>query len=209
MQVGTFAGMLNSQPRRSRSSLIASLLLCAVTGAAQDGQRLSVSLYNQSTAIPYTRFFTTPVHPGFQVAAEFDLNDRPHGRAFAAAHLGYFYHRHLAQGFYVGGDLGYEARTRAGISFAGLLGLGYLRTYVTQPEYIFQNGQYLRRPDKGNGRLMPSLSVETGYYFDQERNSTQLFVRYQSWVEYPYSPGFIELMSHINLHLGVRFTLGQ
>lgn len=177
--------------------------------AAQNGQQMSFSIYDQSTAIPFTRFVTTPVHPGFQVAAEFDLNDRPHGRAFAAAHLGYFHHRHLAQGFYVGGDLGYETRTRFGLSFAGLFGLGYLRTYVTQPEYIFQNGSYVRRPDKGNGRLMPSLSLETGYYFNPTRRSAQLFVRYQSWVEYPYSPGFIELMSHINLHLGVRFTLGQ
>jgi hypothetical protein len=168
---------------------------------------MSISVYDQSTAIPFTRFVTTPVHPGFQVAAEFDLNDRPHGRAFTAAHLGYFYHRHLAQGFYAGGDLGYETRTRFGLSFCGMIGVGYLRTYVTQPEYIFQNGSYVRRPDKGNGRLMPSLSLETGYYFKPARRSTQLFVRYQSWVEYPYSPGFIELMSHINLHLGVRFTI--
>jgi len=187
----------------------ATLWSIPLIGSAQEGQRMSFSLYDQSTAVPFTRFFTTPMHPGIQVAAEFDLNDRPRGRFFTAAHLGYFYHAHLAQGFYVGGDLGYETRFKFGLSLAGMLGAGYLRTYVTQPEYIFQNGSYVRRPDKGNGRLMPSISLETGYYFKPERNSTQLFVRYQSWLEYPYSPGFIELMSHINLHLGVRFTLGR
>ncbi|MBK8226145.1 MAG: hypothetical protein IPK70_03085 [Flavobacteriales bacterium] len=195
--------------RRIRFLIGAFPVFVSLLSAAQNGQQMSFSIYDQSTAIPFTRFVTIPVHPGIQVAAEFGLNDRPHGRAFAAAHLGYFYHRHLAQGFYVGGDLGYEARTRFRLSFAGLFGLGYLRTYVTQPEYVFQNGSYVRRPDKGNGRVMPSLSLETGYYFKPTRRSTQLFIRYQSWVEYPYSPGFIELMSHINLHLGVRFTLVQ
>jgi hypothetical protein len=192
-----------------RFFLGASLTLSSFFSAAQDGQQMSFSVYNQSTAIPFTRFVTTPVHPGFQVAAEFDLNDRPYGRAFTAAHLGYFFHQHLAQGFYVGGDLGYETRTRFGLSFSGLVGLGYLRTYATKPEFIFQNGSYIRRPDKGNGRLMPSLSLETGYYLGPARHSTQLFARYQSWLEYPYSPDFIDLMTHINLHLGVRFTLGK
>jgi hypothetical protein len=193
-------------PLGTRFLFVGYVTLSSLFSAAQDGQQMSFSVYNQSTAIPFTRFVTTPVHPGFQVAAEFDLNDRPHGRAFTAAHLGYFFHRHLAQGFYLGGDLGFETRTRFGLSIAGMFGVGYLRTYATKPEFIFQNGSYLRRPDKGNGRLMPSLSLETGYYFGPARHSTQLFVRYQSWLEYPYSPGFIDIMSHINLHLGVRFT---
>ncbi|MBL7963638.1 MAG: hypothetical protein JNM31_07310 [Flavobacteriales bacterium] len=169
--------------------------------------RLSISLFNQSTAIPYTRFFTTPVHPGIQVAAELDLNERPRGRAFTGAHLGYFFHNHLAQGFYIGADLGYETRTTIGISFAGMLGLGYLRTYATKPEFILQNGIYQQERDRGNGRIMPSLSLETGYYLRPDRHSSQFFIRYQSWLEYPYSPGFIELMSHISLHVGVRFSI--
>jgi hypothetical protein len=30
-------------------------------------------------------------------------------------------------------------------------------------------------------------------------------VLYQSWLEYPYSPGFIPLMSHTSLQVGTKF----
>ncbi len=36
-------------------------------------QPVSISLLNESTAIPYTRFITTPIHPGIQFGTEADL----------------------------------------------------------------------------------------------------------------------------------------
>ncbi len=96
-------------------------------------------------------------------------------------------------------------RTAIGTSVGASLGLGYLRTYVTGPEFVFANGSYHRRPDTGNGRMMPSFSLEIGQHLRKEHYAPQLFVRYQTWLEYPYSPGFIELMSHTSLHMGYRF----
>jgi len=40
-----------------------------------------------------------------------------------------------------------------------------------------------------------------------QTNSPKIFMRYQSWAEYPYSPDFIPVMTHINLHLGAKFFI--
>jgi len=179
-----------------------------VPGAvAQSPPLVVASLFNESTSMPYTRFVTTPVHPGIQLGTEFKLREGRGGRMYLGAHGGYFHHDHLAQGFYLGSELGYAYRTAIGTSVGASLGLGYLRTYVTGPEFVFANGSYHRRPDTGNGRMMPSFSLEIGQHLRKEHYAPQLFVRYQTWLEYPYSPGFIELMSHTSLHVGYRFLL--
>jgi hypothetical protein len=53
---------------------------------------------------------------------------------------------------------------------------------------------------------MPSLSLGAGYRLKRESaESPEIFMLYQSWAEYPYSPGFIPLMTHISLHLGFKY----
>ncbi len=104
--------------------------------------------------------------------------------------------------------MGTEFRTSSGLAVSGLLGAGYLHSFSTATEYTFSNGQYKKKRDWGNARITPTLSLEAGYYLIKSiPNSPKIFIRYQSWIEYPYSPGFIPLMTHINLHLGIRIIL--
>jgi len=169
---------------------------------------INVSLFNESTAIPFTRFFTSPVHPGIQVGTEFDYRKKEHSRLFQTANLGYFYHNYLAQGIGLNTELGYEYRLRSGFAFEGLFGIGYMHTFATTEEFTFTNGQYEKKADKGNARLYPSLSFDAGYYLKKaETNSLKVFIRYQAWAEYPYSPDFIPVMTHINLHVGAKFFI--
>jgi len=169
---------------------------------------INVSFFNESTAIPFTRFFTSPVHPGIQVGTEFDYRKKEHSRLFQTANLGYFYHNYLAQGISVNTELGYEYRLRSGFAFEGLFGIGYMHTFATTEEFTFTNGQYEKKADKGNARLYPSLSFDAGYYLKKaETNSLKVFIRYQAWAEYPYSPDFIPVMTHINLHVGAKFFI--
>ncbi len=171
---------------------------------------ISVSVFNESTAIPYSRFFTTPVHPGLQLGTEFDYTDKDRTRLFQTANICYFYHGNLAQGFGLYTELGYEYRLKFGLSFQALLGIGYMHTFSTAKEYTFSNGKYEQKADKGNARLFPSFSLDMGYYLKKtEKNSPKIFIRYQSWVEYPYSPDFISVMSHINFHLGAKFYINR
>lgn len=169
---------------------------------------INISLFNESTAIPYTRFFTTPIHPGLQLGTEFNYNTKEHSRLFQTANISYFYHNYLAQGIGLYTELGYEYRLKSGLAFAALLGVGYLHTFATTEEFTFSDGHYEKKTDFGNARLFPSLSIDIGYYLKKaESNSPKVFIRYQSWVEYPYSPDFIPVMTHINLHIGTRFFI--
>ena len=169
---------------------------------------INVSLFNESTAIPFTRFITTPVHPGIQVGTEFDYTSKAHTRLFQTLNASYFYHNYLAQGVGFYSELGFEYRMTSGLSFTGLFGLGYMHTFATTEEFTFSDGQYSKKADKGNARLFPSLSLDIGYYLRaSEANSPRIFIRYQAWAEYPYSPDFIPVLTHINLHAGVKFFL--
>ena len=169
---------------------------------------INVSFFNESTAIPFTRFFTTPIHPGIQLGTEFDYRKKDHSRLFQTANISYFYHNYLAQGIALNTELAYECQWKPGIAITGLLGIGYMHTFATTEEFTFSDGRYEKKADKGNARLFPSFSIDIGYYIKKtERNSPKIFVRYQSWAEYPFSPDFIPVMTHISLHAGVKFYL--
>lgn len=169
---------------------------------------LNFSLFNEATAIPFTKFITLPVHPGIQIGTEFNYSVKEHSRFFQSANISYFYHNHLNQGVGLNSEFGYEYLTNFGLAIAGLLGIGYMHTFATTEEFTFDDGQYEKKTDKGNARLFPSLSFDLGYYLSKgKKNSPKIFLRYQSWAEYPYSPGFIPVMTHINLHVGAKIFI--
>jgi hypothetical protein len=169
---------------------------------------VNISLFNESTAIPFTRFLTIPVHPGIQIGTEFNYKIKEYSRLFQTADICYFYHNYLAQGIGLHTELGYEYRLKNGIALSGLLGIGYMHTFATTEEFTFSDGKYEKKADRGNARLCPSFSVDIGYYVNNTvKNSLKIFIRYQSWAEYPYSPGFIPIMTHINLHAGVKLMI--
>lgn len=169
---------------------------------------INISLFNEATAIPFTRFITLPIHPGIQIGTEFNYTEDEHFRLFQTANISYFYHNHLNNGIGINSELGYELRTNFGLSFSGLLGIGYMHTFAVAEEFTFSDGQYKMKADEGNPRLYPSISLGINYYLRKaETNSPQIFIRYQSWAEYPYSPGFIPVMTHINFHVGAKMFI--
>lgn len=185
-------------------ALYAAFLLSATLYGQDKRLPLSLSVFNEATALPFTRFFSTPLHPGMQIGTAFTYKEKTQIRIFQTANLNYFYHNQLNQGIGLYSEIGYEYRIKSGLAFTGLFGLGYMHTFATEKEFTFVDGRYEQRVDKGNARLYPSLSLDIGYYLNPEsKTSSKLFLRYQAWAEFPYSPGFIPVMTHINLHLGV------
>lgn len=172
------------------------------------GLPISVSIFNESTAIPFTRFLTFPVHPGLQVGTEFPWSASEHTRLFQTANISYFYHQYLTQGIGLNSELGFEYRTRSGFASEALFGIGYMHTFATATEYTWTQGHYEIRGDKGNARIYPSLTLGIGYYLNPEiTTSPEIFFKYQAWIEYPYSPDFIPVMTHINFHVGFKTYL--
>jgi len=180
------------------------LPLFSITGYTQ--QSVTVSVFNESTTIPYTTFFNTPLHPGVQIGTEFGRKAGKHFRLYPSVNVGYMFHRGLFQGFYANAEIGLDYKTAFGFNLKSKIGLGYLHTFTTQQEYQFSDGKYSSGPDVGNPRIMPSFTLGLGYDLQPKSSSSpEIFVLYQSWLEFPYSPGFIPLMSHTNLHLGTKF----
>jgi len=167
---------------------------------------VTATVFNESTSVPYTRFFTTPVHPGVQLGAEIPWREGRIVLISPAFNMGYMFHRKLFQGLYVNFEMGMDVKTGIGLRLKSKLGLGYLHTFTTGAEYQLRGGEWTSRGDRGNSRLMPSLSLGLGYDLKPaSARGTEVFVLYRSWLEFPYSPGFIPLMSHTDLSLGVKF----
>ena len=184
--------------------LITGMVLLSPLVRAQ--QPVTISVFSEATTIPFTTFLNTPIHPGVQVGTEFEWKEGHHFRLYPAVNAGYMFHRKLFQGFYANVELGFDFKTSFGLNLKSKLGLGYLHTFTTQQEFQLQNGHYESKRDNGNSRIMPSITLGIGY--DLLRNdpySPEIFILYQSWLEYPYSPGFIPLMSHTSFHLGGKF----
>lgn len=190
-------------------SILKLTILCNITYSVE-AQNLKypviISLFNEATAIPFTKFITIPIHPGLRVGTEFKLKDGKLIKLYQTTNLGYYYHQHLAQSIFIGTETAIEVKLK-GWKSAVKIGVAYLHVFRTAQSYKLINEEYVPAPDWGNPRIMPSLSIQTGYFFNSKPLPLEIFIEYQSWMEYPYSPGFIPLMTHINLHVGCKFYL--
>jgi hypothetical protein len=159
---------------------------------------LRISVFNEATAMPFTRFVSVPVHPGLQIGTEFNYKNKKHHHLYQTLKAGY-----------INTEFGYDYKFGFGLNLKTALGVGYMHTFTTQQEYRLINGHYEQKPDKGNSRVMPSFSLGLGFRLKKGNTSPELFTNYQTWLEYPYSPGFIPLMAHTNLHVGFKFFIAK
>jgi hypothetical protein len=184
-------------------------LLCWQPAKAQKKAiPVTLAVFNEATAIPFTRLLTTPIHPGIQAGSGFFYHQRQRSQLFQSFNVGYIFHNRLYHGFFVNTELGYDYKFNFGLNLKTSLGIGYLHTFSTQKEYQFKNGVYESRPDRGNRRAMLSLGTGLGYRLQKNNfHSPEVFMMYQGWAEYPYSPGFIPVMTHANMQLGTKFFI--
>jgi len=193
---------------RKYLSFLLLILLVPAMKAQEKKFPLVLALGNEATALPFTVFYTTPFHPIFQVGTEFEYKNANRHTWYQTANIGYIYHNYLYQGVYLNTQLGYDYKFHFGLNLKALFGLGYLQTFTTQREYQFKNGTYVSENDWGDPHVMPMFSLGLGYRFNPEQTkSTEFFLIYNSWVEYPYSPGFIPVMTHAGLEMGVKFYI--
>lgn len=194
-----------------KKHLLFGLSLCLFTLTTEAQKHpipITISAFNEATAIPFTKILSTPAHPGVQLGTGFFYRQAKKTNQFQAFNIGYIFHRKLYHGFFVNTEFGYDYKLNFGMNLKGAIGLGYLITFNTQKEYQFQNGSYISKKDKGNSRIMASISTGLGYRLQKKNQySPEIFVMYQGWAEYPYSPGFIPVMAHTNLHLGTKFFI--
>ncbi|WP_127136904.1 hypothetical protein [Flagellimonas oceanensis] len=163
---------------------------------------------NEATAIPLKELWTSPSHLTVQLGSEFSHNSHKSHYLYQTINVGYILHEQLFQGGYINSEIGYDYRLGFGLNLKGLIGLGYLHTFSTEEEYIFKEGKYESATDSGNSRMMPSLAAGMGFRTNANNpKSPEILILYKAWVELPYSPGFISIMSHTDISLGIKFFI--
>lgn len=191
-------------------TLITTTMLFLILGIFNEilGQQslpIKFSVFNQGTNIPFSGIITRPIHPGIQLGTELPGKESERTRLYPGANLGYFFHNHLNQAVFTNVEMGYDVKLGFGLNIKSAIGVGYMHTFRTREEFQLEKGQYINGPDRGNSRVFPSLSLGLGYRFEKNNSrSTEIFTLYQSWIQYPFSPGFIPLMAHTNLHVGLK-----
>lgn len=163
---------------------------------------------NEATAIPLNQIWTGPSHFTMQLGTEFVYNEDRKHYLYQTINVGYIHHEHLFQGGYLNSELGYDYKFGFGLNLKGLVGLGYLHSFTTEEEYTFENGEYQSRKDSGNSRIMPSIAFGAGFRLNSKNpQSPEIMLLYKGWAEFPYSPGFIPIMSHTDVSLGIKFYI--
>jgi hypothetical protein len=191
-----------------RIKILLTLLVPIVTIAQNKSIPINISFLNEATAVPFTTFWTTPIHPGLQAGTEFYYKQNQHTNLYQTVSIGYIFHQNLYKGIFIKTELGYDYKLNFGLNIKTAIGIGYLHTFSTNKEYQFKNGIYESAKDKGNSRLMSSIGAGLGYRLQKDNlNSPEIFMMYNGWAEYPYSPGFIPIMTHINTQIGAKFFL--
>lgn len=73
-------------------------------GITQSNWPIKVAIGNEATSVPFTEFFTTPIHPTIQVGTEYNYKNKPHSEIYQTFNLGYIYHKNLYQGVYLNSE---------------------------------------------------------------------------------------------------------
>ncbi|WP_318312745.1 hypothetical protein [Flagellimonas crocea] len=167
---------------------------------------MSITLLNESTSIPPSISKINPWHPGLEVGTDVTLHENRHHKTYFSLSIRYIFHKNLYQAIALNVGFGYDYKMEYGGNLKTGASLGYMHTFSTEEEYRLVNGKYQPNRDKGNSRFISSLSFGLGHRFDPNNfESTEVFLKQQYWVEFPYSPGFIPIMSHSTSMLGTKF----
>jgi hypothetical protein len=167
---------------------------------------VTVAVFNESTSMPLSPPKIGPFHPGVLTGSDITLYESDRNKNYVSINISYTFHKKLYQAITIGLNLGYDYKMAYGGSLKTGIGIGYMHTFPVREIYSFQSTEYGLKKAKGNSRFIPSVSFGIGQRFSpNDFKSSELFVQQQYWLEIPYSPGFIPIMSHANTMLGAKF----
>lgn len=165
-----------------------------------------IAVFNESTSVPFSGVALRPLHPGVQIGTDIPWHESKNHKTYISLNLRYIFHKNLFRALSINLELGYDFKANFGMNLKTSVGVGYMHSFNVNKEYLFKNGRYTENKDRGNSRFVPSFSYGLGYRFKPDTfHSNEIFAKQQYWLEMPYSPGFIPLMSHANTMLGGKF----
>ncbi|MEZ5029771.1 MAG: hypothetical protein R2787_00040 [Saprospiraceae bacterium] len=200
--------------------IIILLLLCGCLSAA-NAQKFEIdSIGKQKLEMPVSvsYFGNFIIDPGFKLGIERPFltiqktKNKSNGKIkinrhqfFNTLNLGYYYTKELNHTWFLNTELGYRKTRKSGFKTEVLLGVGYLRTFLTDETYeVDNNGNVSIIKNAGSNYFMPSLAFGLGYDNSLKHPNfpMAISIRPNLFFRYPYNSS---LLKHIAIEINLSY----
>ncbi|MEL6671008.1 MAG: hypothetical protein AAFR61_02420 [Bacteroidota bacterium] len=155
---------------------------------AQSGSEnypLRITLMDESVSLPSFQALTYSFHPAIMIGTEKKLNQHPIHQWILSANLGFYHHATSQSALFLLPEIGY--RYEPGKWYASArFGLGYSHAFYFGPEFRYEGGEIAPVSGYGQGALIPSLALETGYRWKDKANSPAVYLLWMNNLEVPF-----------------------
>lgn len=177
----------------------AALLL--LTPMSSLAQTLSLSVQQESSTLPFTRF--KELHPGFELSYGLAPVLTAKGNRQWEVSVGYFFHRQLSSSTY----LKATHRWTFGLGELAELHLapsvGYLHSFYPGNVYQQKDGDFVGKTQYGRPHALVEAAFGLGFF---PGRTIQPFVRYRFGLESPFANG-IPVFPHSFYQIGLSYQL--
>lgn len=200
-------GLKNSVMLKFKSTILAVLLICAcwsgVSAQTEPKARTYlVSVFNAATQLPVGHFFSTPMHLGATVGAEFRYNRSPGNQWFQTAKLGFSHHRYVQSSILLYSEFGYRRAIWRGTAAELRLGAGYLHAIPATEIFILKGNTYEKKTNLGRPQAMTGAALGLSYTQPKAAKPIRFFVDYQFYLQLPFVKSYVPLLPNTLLHVG-------
>ncbi len=173
---------------------------------------VAVSVFNERhRAALHLKFPTLPIHLGVRVKVRNSTTTAKARTAFTKRPIGVIFTTTTwRRAHYLNTEISLRVPRQVGLAFETLLGVGNLHTSPPRRNMPLATRRILlRKRDKAQSAIMLFVGLGSGLLHPRQKHAgTKIFLRYQAWAEYPFSPDS-RIPPHdplTNLHLGVKFS---
>ena len=195
-----------------RFKLITIFFLFSITEILAQEKKipLTLSFIDNSTSLPgygNLGLFTSP-HAGLTVGTYHNYKSNDKRDIFQNYKLGFFYHQLSQFAVQLYTETGYRYKFKNGFSVEGMAGGGYLHSFPDLQQFVFKNGDYVKKKTFGRPGVMATASIGIGYDLEKKyKKPIRLFIQYQFWIQAPFVKNYVPVLPNTALQVGARFYI--
>lgn len=169
------------------------------------------------TTVSISYFGEMITHPGLKLSADFNMKDWDktksskkdsskiiHKSLIISPTLGFYYHRRYQTGLFVMPEVKYKRQNRKGAFYEFGVGLGYLRTFISNTYEVSVNGE-VRKVSAGHNYFATNYFISFGKDLSVKKNlPIAYFIKPQFMYAVPNFPGGV---GYLALELGISYRL--
>ena len=191
---------------RKKSALQVLLMIMAfIIPCALKAQNETMT--EKRSAVTFGYFGETITNPGLFFGYEYNLRPQKRYQLHLSANAGGYHHSHNHTGLFSELQIGQRYTFGSGVFVEQLLGVGYLRTFLSGGKIyeVTEQGVVSEASNSGRGHFMPSLSLGFGLNLAQkDKAPLLLFLRPKAYLQYLYN-GYA--LPHIAVLIGVTKSI--